>query len=384
MACDGPSDLRTPALPHEFPRRILLAVLDVTPQVLTETLAALAAPRDPRLPPFIPTAIHVVTTAPGRDRARCELLDPATGRFFRFCADHHLDPHAIEFDDGSFLVVRRDQRPLDDIIADDHTTAADTILGLVHRLTADDRAAVHASLSGGPRPTAFHLGHALSLYGRTQDRLSYLRFDHPFAATAATRHSAPPPRDIHDRKPAAHAADTRITLTDVPFLRLRELLPLPFIDELPPYRTASTDPLPLAPPLTLELHCRGHLLVAAGKTVHLPPADFAFYAVMVRRRASRKTFVRHDTPDLPNEYLREYMRATADHWSPNVVRVRRRLSKSANHDEWFEQRKARVNRALRSALGPWLGRACQIEGKGPRGETRFGVFVDPAHITIHD
>ena len=381
MASDRPSDGPAPALPHEFPRRILLAVLDLTPQILTETLSALAA----RMPSFIPTAIHVVTTTRGRDRARRELLDPATGRFFRFCADHRLDPCAIEFDPGSFLVVQRDERPLEDIFADDHTAAADTILGLVHRLTADDGVAVHASLSGGDRPAAFHLGHALSLYGRTQDRLSHLRFDPPLAAADAPRHSAPTPRDIPDPKPAANAGDTRITLTDVPFLRLREVLPpLPFIEELPPYRTARTDPLHPTPSHTLELHCRRHVLVAAGRTVHLPPADFAFYAVMVRRRAGGQTFVKRDTPDLANEYLREYMRATVDHWSPNAVRVRRRLSKSANHDEWFEQRKARVNRTLRTALGPWLGRACQIGSEGPRGETRFGVYVDPAHITIHD
>jgi len=48
--------------PHEHPRRILLMVTGRTPQVVTETLYALSVKRDP---PFIPTEVHLVTTAEG-------------------------------------------------------------------------------------------------------------------------------------------------------------------------------------------------------------------------------------------------------------------------------------------------------------------------------
>ncbi|MBP6582128.1 MAG: hypothetical protein KA204_01445, partial [Chromatiaceae bacterium] len=47
-----------------FPRRILLAVTGLTPQVVTETLYALAMERQP---PFIPTEIHLLTTAEGAE-----------------------------------------------------------------------------------------------------------------------------------------------------------------------------------------------------------------------------------------------------------------------------------------------------------------------------
>ena len=376
---NGPDTL---AEPHEFPRRILLASLGLTPQVLTETLYALVSPRNREAPPFVPTEIQVVTTTAGRDAARRELLDPATGRFPRFCADYGLDPCAIAFDDQSFVVVERDGRPLPDVVsAADHAAVAATMLRLVRRLTADDRAAVHASMAGGRRTIAFYLAHALSLYGRVHDRLSHVLVDPRFAADDAYYYPPPTPATVLVRGRHLNTADAGLALADVPFLRLRDELPLRLIDTLAPYSTPHADGSGPAARPAIELDPRQRLIVADGNAIHLPPADFAFYAVMVRRRARGRGFVNHRAPDLAAEYLQEYAEATADQWAPTVERVRRRLRKGADH-EWFEQRKARVNRAIRDALGVWRARAYEIVSEGHRPETRFGVSVDPAHITL--
>ena len=89
------------------------------------------------------------------------------------------------------------------------------------------------------------------------------------------------------------------------------------------------------------------------------PADFAFYAMIARRRAGGRDFVNWRTPDVAAEYLREYARVTADDWAPNTTRVRRRLRNGADA-EWFEQRKARVNHVIRTTLGTWLAPAYEI------------------------
>ena len=379
---EGPNGAGAPALPHEFPRRILLAVLGLTPQVLTETLYALVSPDDPAAPPFVPTEIHVVTTTAGRDVARRELLDPETGRFPRFCADYRLDPGAIAFDDRSFVVVEREGRPLPDVVRTaDHAAVAATMLGLVRRLTADDRAAVHASMAGGRRTMAFYLAHALSLYGRGHDRLSHVLVDPRFAAADAFYYPPPAPATVVIRGRRLNTADARLALTDVPILRLRDELPLERIDALAAYSTPQGDGSdPTARP-AIEIDPSRRLIVAGGNAIHLPPANFAFYAVMVRRRALGRGFVNHRTPGLAAEYLREYEAATADQWAPNAARVRHRLRNGADH-EWFEQRKARVNHALRDALGPGRSRAYEIVSQGRRPDTRFGVSVDPARITL--
>ena len=63
---------------HQHPRRILLAVTGLSPQIVTETLYALALTREPA---FIPTEVHLLTTADGAKFARAALLHPDGGQF---------------------------------------------------------------------------------------------------------------------------------------------------------------------------------------------------------------------------------------------------------------------------------------------------------------
>ena len=82
-------------------------------------------------------------------------------------------------------------------------------------------------------------------------------------------------------------------------------------------------------------------------------------------------------------YLREYAAATADQWAAHVDRVRPRLRNGVDR-LWFEQCKARINHAIRIALGPWIGRPYQIVSGGRRPDTRFGLSTDPAAIVFRE
>ena len=68
-----------------YPRRILLAVTGLSPQIVTETLYALAVGQDT---PWIPDEIHLITSCEGAERARLSLLDPAAGQFHALCRDY--------------------------------------------------------------------------------------------------------------------------------------------------------------------------------------------------------------------------------------------------------------------------------------------------------
>ena len=70
--------------PASYPRRILLAVTGLSPQIVTETLHALAIGNDT---PFVPTEIHLITTAEGAERARLALLSDKPGWFHRLRHD---------------------------------------------------------------------------------------------------------------------------------------------------------------------------------------------------------------------------------------------------------------------------------------------------------
>ncbi len=155
----------------EFPRRILLAVTGLSPQIVTETLYALAVASSPR---WIPTEIRLITTTRGADNARLQLLHPKTGWFHRLRADYQLPE--IAFDESHIhLIERPDGTPLDDIRDDtDNALTADTIVERVRLLTADPSSQIHASIAGGRKTMGFFLGYAMSLFGRDQDRLSHV------------------------------------------------------------------------------------------------------------------------------------------------------------------------------------------------------------------
>ena len=128
--------------PADYPRRILLAVTGLTPQVVTETLYALAAAPAPTIGvAFVPTEIHLITTAEGAERARLSLLDPQTGQFHALCRDYELA--GIDFTAANIhTIADAAGQPLADIrTPQDNTLAADCLLGHVRRLCADDSTA---------------------------------------------------------------------------------------------------------------------------------------------------------------------------------------------------------------------------------------------------
>jgi len=165
---------------HRYPRRILLAVTGLTPQVVTETLYALAVQRQP---PFIPTEIHLLTTGEGAEAARLGLLSEDPGWFHRLCRDYALPPIAFN---ASHIQVLRDAvgQPLGDIrTPDDNQRAADAITETVRNLTADPQAALHVSIAGGRKTMGYYLGYALGLFGRPQDCLSHVLVSEPFESS---------------------------------------------------------------------------------------------------------------------------------------------------------------------------------------------------------
>ena len=131
-------------------------------------------------------------------------------------------------------------------------------------------------------------------------------------------------------------------------------------------------------PLELRYHDR-HVVID-GEMRQLAPADFAFYAVMVRRRLDAQNFVTWDAEGFAHEYLCEYRRL-AHLLAGNRERVEARLVRYGVERQWFEERKCKVNRAIRP-LGEWTGRDYGIVSRGRRPNTCSGVIVDPCCIRI--
>ncbi|MFZ0257354.1 MAG: CRISPR-associated ring nuclease Csm6, partial [Gammaproteobacteria bacterium] len=189
-----------------FPRRILLAVTGLSPQVVTETLYALAVKAERSL---IPTEVQVITTADGADRARLTLLSDEPGWFQRLRRDFRLPP--IVFDETSIHVLPgANGRPLEDIRTPaDNERAADFITERVRELTADPTSRLHASIAGGRKTMGFYVGYALSLYGRDQDCLSHVLVSARYESHPDFYYPTPYTRVIHTPPPDSRPLDTK-------------------------------------------------------------------------------------------------------------------------------------------------------------------------------
>ena len=262
--------------PEDHPRRILLAVTGLSPQIVTETLYALAvAPTDPHRR-FVPTEVRLITTEEGAERAKLELLHPERGWFHRLRADYDLPDIAFE-SEHIHVLVDAGGRPLGDIRTPaDNTRTADTITEVVRDLAGDGDSALHVSIAGGRKTMGLYLGYALSLYGRAQDRLSHVLVSAPYESHREFFYPTPTSQVIHTPPPNNRPYDTReaeVTLAEIPFVRLREGLDPSLMNGTASFSDAVAEAQRAIEPMELVIDHRARRLRAGGRTVSLSPVE---------------------------------------------------------------------------------------------------------------
>lgn len=368
--------------PQQYPRRILLCVAGLSPQIVTETLYALTVIGDPR---FVPTEIHLLTTADGAERARLTLLSDDPGWFQRLRQDYGLPE--IHFTLDTLHILRAaDGRLLNDIreLADNEAIA-DAITATVRDLTADPHCAVHASIAGGRKTMGFYLGYALSLFGRPQDRLSHVLVSSPYESNPDFFYPTPLERVIYtaDRKPLDASAAT-VMLAEIPFVRMRDGLQdaLLAADASFSAVVAQAQRNLAAPRLILDpASCR----VRCGETeLILPPVDFAFYAWLARRALTGQPGVCRNQLSAADtaEFLREYSALYQD-LDSEVERVQQALRKGMD-THYFDNRLTRLHRKLTQALGKPGAQPYLIHSDKKRPLSRYAVRLKSHQIQWAD
>jgi CRISPR-associated protein (TIGR02584 family) len=356
-------------------KRILLAVTGLSPQILTETLYALTVVQTPT---WIPDEIHLITSKEGAERARLSLLDPNAGQFHAFCHDYPV-AKKIQFTAKNIHLIKDEHgQPLSDIRSpQDNARAADAIHALIRQFTADPASELHVSIAGGRKTMGFYLGYCLSLTARPQDKLSHVLVSDPFESLPDFYYPPATPRLLHTRdgRPI-HTADARIMLAEIPFVRLRPLLPaaalapeLSFSDAV-----AATQAHLEQPCLHINVALRK---IYCGRTqLSLAPQLFAWYAWLARSAEQGQPPVRHTDAD-PAEFL--------DLYAQIVSRDAVDWEKAANllgdgfPKEFFEQKCAKVNAHIKKALGlsatPYL-----ITRQGQRPLSRYSLSLGSENI----
>ncbi|MCB1776034.1 MAG: TIGR02584 family CRISPR-associated protein [Candidatus Competibacteraceae bacterium] len=368
--------------PAAYPRRILLCVLGLSPQIVTETLYALSVIGEPR---FVPTEIHLLTTAEGAQRARLTLLSDEPGWFHRLRRDYGLPEIRFTLD-TIHLLHAADGRPLNDIreLADNEAIA-DSITAKVRELTADPESAVHASIAGGRKTMGFYLGYALSLFGRPQDRLSHVLVSSPFESNSNFFYPTPVERVIFGNGPDQRpldASDATVMLADIPFVRLRDGLHETLLREGASFsevvRQAQRNLA--APSLTLDV---ASCWVQCGETVlRLTPISFAWLAWFARRvlvglpPLHWKRIGVAEIEAFLDEYKTVLNDPLADDEHPMIVSRR----KDGIDKAFFDERNSKLKRELSRVLGQRSVLDYTVQRQGTAKLAGYALDLKPEQI----
>lgn len=366
--------------PEPWPRRVLLAVSGLSPQIVTETLFALAVAREPS---FVPTEAHLVTTAEGAERARLTLLGPE-GALAALAAEWDLPELAGVLDEGRIQVVTDAAgTPLEDLLTpEDNARAADLITARIRGITADPEAALHVSLAGGRKTMGFFAGYALSLFGRPQDELSHVLV--PAELEQHPQFFFPPrrPRVLfgRDNRPIrAEAAAVR--LAAIPLVPLRHGLPRELLDGTTGYAHAVRMAAARLGPPRLVVDLPRREVTAGGVPLAMPPVQLAFCAWLALRRQNPNDaeagVSRYDAD--PTELLALY-RETAGPAPGALAKVMAQGGGSVPAD-WLEQRKARHNKLVEVALG-WSAAPYRVVAEGRRPRTVYRLALDAEAVEV--
>lgn len=369
--------------PNEFDRRILLAVSGMSPQILTETLYAIAVNNDER-GRFIPTEIHLITTATGKRQADLQLLHPETGQFHKLCSDYKLP--TIKFDANYIHVIEdKEDKLLDDIkTPEQNEAAADFITHLVSAFTRDNTAALHVSIAGGRKTMGYYMGYALSLYGRPQDRLSHVLVTEKYENLKDFFYPTPLSLVIHDKEnKALDAKDAEIMLAEIPFVPLRGGLPERLLKGVTSFnqsvnfvRMIETDP-------NIKINKDKCLLWVGDEEVKLGQLNFWFYLWLLER-STKGDFLMLPTESVTRNQLGIALVYKEDflNFCPQTVKKDGVFARSiAAIDKgmdlnWMSGRVTLTNKSFLLAVGEFGSKPFTIKSLGSKSEKNFFILVE--------
>ncbi|MDD3018458.1 MAG: CRISPR-associated ring nuclease Csm6 [Comamonas sp.] len=338
-----------------FARRILLAVTGLYPQILTETVYALGGfatqPQGQEQAPFMPTEIHLLTTSDGAKLARTALLHPDGGQFHALLANYPALGRPV-FHEGQIHVIHNAQgQPLADIrTPEENACAADCITALMAQLTSDAQAQLHVSIAGGRKTMGFYLGYAFSLFARPQDELSHVLVNSPFEGHPEFFFPPAMPRRLATRD-GTHidTADARITLARIPVVHLRHGQPQALLQGQASFGATVAAIEKSLQPARLRIDLAQRQVLCGDTPVKLPPALLAWLAWWADNTLQGHGPQSWRTANA-QRFLQLYQRVvTID--APVFENAQLRLQ-DGMEKTFFEENNAKLERALRTQLGP--------------------------------
>ena len=368
--------------------RVFVAVSGMSPQIVTETLYALAHQSEP----WYADEVFLISTVEGADRAEKSLLRGR--RLHELCSDYNI-PLPL-FDKDHILVIKDSMGlPLNDIRSQsDNESAADCMTALLQKLCQSDDTELHVSMAGGRKTMGFHIGYALSMLGRKQDRLSHVLVSNNFEMNPNFYYPTPVSRiDETERFGPMDHKDAQITLVEIPFVRLLTHLNKEVMPPTMSYSALVRHIDNALNQIVSGVSFRNHEFYVAGICIdsmsNLHKA--VYYWILQRQKLAMDPiqFSARDSKDIDNmfrkdygmELLRCYKQVCANEFHEDARVVDRIKDQGITGNDMSEYR-TRINkileRYLHGSAAPYL-----ILNSGKRGVERiFSTSLPPSKIQL--
>lgn len=261
-------------------KEIFIFVSGSTPQIITETIYALAVKK----PPIHPDEIIIITTFDGAKRAKEELENK--GILKKLFEEYKIPQAIINYK----VPTDKAGIQLTDIrTTEDNKQMADLITSVIKEKTEDKDNRLHCSIAGGRKTMSFYLGSALQLYGRTQDKLYHVLVTPEFESNKEFYYKPIQNQKIQtpDGK-VLNTDDAEITLAEIPFVRLGEKTKITGNSYNDSVR-AGQDAIDSAIfPMDVEVDLKNRHLKIGDTKIKLPPIHLTLYATMLKLKKDCK------------------------------------------------------------------------------------------------
>lgn len=377
-------------------REVLIVITGSTPQVITETIQALATQE----PPVHLEELLIITTGPGKRRALHALHDE--GILAALCSDYAIPP--LQLDDTSFVVISdEDGTPLEDIRnAHDSEHAGDQIADLIRRKACEPGVRLHCCLAGGRKTLTYYLGTAFQLFARQWDKLYHVMVSPDFEKQEQFFYKPSTPRTLTSKmrdgtKRSLNTADAEVTLIELPLIYLREKLPL----QGQRMREMVTEGQHALDTATVQRNVIANLpersLLIGNATIELIPSQIMVYTALLRTKLSLCRF-----PDRKNcrdciacfvPMLELASKPAMEQMAEDYALLYGNSQDKQDEfeDKWqdgvdvdyLRQQVSKINKAIKEQLDDeTLLPYYQVATKRVYGRSQYGIRVDKARIRI--
>lgn len=261
-------------------KEIFIFVSGSTPQIITETIYALAVKK----PAIYPDEIIVITTIDGAKVAK-ESLEKK-GILKNLCEDYKTPYIEISYK----IPLDKSGVPLQDIrTTDDNKAMADLINNIIQEKTKDKNNRLHCSIAGGRKTMSFYLGSALQLYGRTQDKLYHVLVTPEFESNRDFFYKPLKNQKIKTLDGRElNTDDAEITLAELPFVRLGDKAKISgsSYDESVKAGQDAIDSAVI--PLDVSVDLSERNLIIGSNKIKMQPMQLALYATILKLKKECK------------------------------------------------------------------------------------------------